>query len=110
MITNTHTLIILYSLGANYISASSGTEFVEVVGKEFNYNVTITAYQIKVDLSKIQNSFEFIKGYGSPEISSLKKKDQVCLSSEFASAQNEKGEITGGVLLFKLKQLKKDGE
>ena len=81
----------------------------EVVGKEFNYNVTITAFQIKVDLPKGQNSFEFLKGYGSPEISKFKKNDQFCLSSEFASAQNENGEINGGVLLFKLKTLKKDG-
>ncbi|KAI6647128.1 Von Willebrand factor type A domain containing protein [Oopsacas minuta] len=93
--------------GANYISASSGNEFVEVVGKEFNYNVTITAFNIKVELPKAQNTLEFMNGYGSPEVSDLKKKDHFTLSSEFASAQNRDGEISGGVLLFKLKQLKK---
>ena len=76
------------------------------MGKEFNYNVTITAFGIKFEMPKRQNSFELVKGFGSPEISDLKTKNAFTLSSEFASAQNRDGEISGGVLLFKLKQLK----
>ena len=68
--------------------------------------MTITAFDVKVELQKKLNSFELVKGFGSPEISDLKSKNSFNLSSEFATAQNRDGEITGGVLLFKLKQLK----
>jgi hypothetical protein len=74
----------------------------------FNYRAYIE--DISVEFLSENGQFELEKGFGSPEVNKLLPGQPMTISTEFPSPQNEKGERRGGVLLFKLRKLKKTDE
>ena len=48
--------------GAKYCSVDSAHEFQQIMNMEFDYDVTILAFDIKVDLQS--QNYQLVKGYG----------------------------------------------
>jgi uncharacterized protein YegL len=90
--------------GAKYCSVDSAHEFQQIMNMEFDYDVTILAFDIKVELQS--QDYQLVKGYGSPELNAVKPGRPVKISSEFPCSQNELGESKGGMMLFKIQPKK----
>lgn len=86
--------------GAKYCSVDSAEEFTRIMKQEFDYDVTILAFNIRVQL--LTPDYILAKGYGSPELHNLKPGKPVVISSEFPCWQDDKGQSKGGMMLFKL--------
>ena len=48
--------------GAKYCSVDSAHEFQQIMNMEFDYDVTILAFDIKVELQS--QDYQLVKGYG----------------------------------------------
>lgn len=86
--------------GAKYCSVDSAHEFERIITKEFPYDVTIIGFNIQITLNS--KDYEFVKGYGSPEVNSLQCGQPVKISSEFPCIYDEYGQAKGGIFLFQL--------
>jgi hypothetical protein len=77
---------------------------------EFHYTVSPIAFNIELLLTGERYTIE--QGYGSPEVHQLqdeiKTRQIIKLITEFPSPMNEKNEVRGGCLLFKIIDTKKD--
>ncbi|KAK3262878.1 hypothetical protein CYMTET_24370 [Cymbomonas tetramitiformis] len=85
--------------GANYISVSKKEEFIEDMMSEFSHDCVPIAFDIQV---KLDESWVFAKGYGSPELTNLQVDSTVRMSTDFARLLQPDGSIKGGILMFKL--------
>ncbi|XP_062501858.1 uncharacterized protein LOC134178963 [Corticium candelabrum] len=86
--------------GAKYCSVDSAHEFERIATKEFPYDVTVIGFNIQMKLNS--KEYEFVKGFGSPEVNSLKRGQPIKISSEFPCIHDDKGEAKGGIFLFQL--------
>jgi hypothetical protein len=87
--------------GCNYCNVRTSQNFWEIMNKEFGYLVTPVAFNVNIELKSKQLSL--IKGFGSPEVRNVRNgQKKIKLSTEFPSAQNDKAETRGGMILFKL--------
>ena len=68
--------------------------------KEFGYIVSPIGFNINVEL-KTKN-YILSKGYGTPEVNNMKPGTKLFFSTEFPSAQNDKGERRAGALVFRV--------
>lgn len=48
--------------GAKYCSVDSGHEFQQIMNNEFDYDVTILAFDIKIELKSMD--YQLVNGYG----------------------------------------------
>ncbi len=55
--------------GGRYCSADHSSEFQTIISTEFAYDITITAFDIELELQS--PCYQMIKGYGSPEVRSI---------------------------------------
>ncbi|XP_065174672.1 uncharacterized protein LOC135804677 [Sycon ciliatum] len=94
--------------GARYLSVDSTDEFQRLMEKEFSYDITVIAFNIKVSITS--KDVVWVKGYGSPEINDIKKNKPATLSSEFPCWQDEKDQSKGGIMAFKLEPSKSSGK
>eukprot|EP01114_Cavostelium_apophysatum_P022625 TRINITY_DN824_c0_g1_i2.p1 TRINITY_DN824_c0_g1~~TRINITY_DN824_c0_g1_i2.p1 ORF type:complete len:516 (+),score=193.17 TRINITY_DN824_c0_g1_i2:1198-2745(+) len=86
--------------GCNYANVRSCANFKELLETEFAFLVTPIGFNIVLEAQS--KEFAIVKGFGSPEVSNITKDSPVRISTEFPSAQNEKGERRGGALLFRI--------
>lgn len=88
--------------GARYISASGAEEFTSIVSKEFLYDVSPIAFNIRINLP---HNMQFSGVFGASELSDVAPgSSSVTISSEFANPLREDGNTTGGVLLMRLQE------
>eukprot|EP00029_Vermamoeba_vermiformis_P008668 TRINITY_DN4121_c0_g1_i1.p1 TRINITY_DN4121_c0_g1~~TRINITY_DN4121_c0_g1_i1.p1 ORF type:complete len:677 (-),score=215.31 TRINITY_DN4121_c0_g1_i1:73-2004(-) len=86
--------------GCNYCNVRTSQNFWEIMNKEFGYLVTPIAFNVNIELKSKQ--LQLLKGFGSPEVRHVSNTKKIKLSTEFPSAQNDKAETRGGMILFKL--------
>jgi uncharacterized protein YegL len=98
------------TIGCNYCNVRNARTFDELMNTEFHYTVSPIAFNIELSLTGERYTIE--QGYGSPEIHQLlneiKTRQIIKLVTEFPSPMNDKNEVRGGCLLFKIIDMKKD--
>ncbi|CAF1013155.1 unnamed protein product [Rotaria sp. Silwood1] len=98
------------TIGCNYCNVRNARTFDELMNTEFHYTVTPIGFNIELLLLSERYTIE--QGYGSPEIHQLQDKidtrQLIKLITEFPSPMNDKNEVRGGCLLFKIIDMKKD--
>ncbi|CAF1260319.1 unnamed protein product [Rotaria magnacalcarata] len=98
------------TIGCNYCNVRSARTFDELMNTEFHYTVTPIGFNIELSLAGERYTME--QGYGSPEIHQLQDKidtrQSIKIITEFPSPMNDKNEVRGGCLLFKIIDMKKD--
>lgn len=98
------------TIGCNYCNVRNARTFDELMNTEFHYTVTPIGFNIELLLMGERYTIE--QGYGSPEIHQLqdniKTRQSIKFITEFPSPMNEKNEVRGGCLLFKIIDTKKD--
>lgn len=98
------------TIGCNYCNVRNARTFDELMNTEFHYTVTPIGFNIDLVLNGERYTIE--QGYGSPEVHQLEDKivtrQSIKLITEFPSPMNEKNEVRGGCLLFKIIDNKKD--
>lgn len=87
--------------GANYYSVHSADEFKQRMDDEFDFMVTPLVFDLRLRLDA--PGYEIQKIYGSPE-ADLATGDLMKVNTLFPS-RTEDGEVRGGVILVKLRQL-----
>ncbi len=89
------------TIGCNYCNVRSAQTFDELMDAEFAYTVTPIGFNIEMILTG--DRYVIGQGYGSPEVQQLTgDKPTVNLVTEFPAPMNDKGEVRGGCLLFKI--------
>ncbi|CAM4916314.1 unnamed protein product [Rotaria socialis] len=98
------------TIGCNYCNVRSARTFDELMNTEFHYTVTPIGFNIELSIAGERYTME--QGYGSPEIHQLQDKidtrQSIKIITEFPSPMNDKNEVRGGCLLFKIIDMKKD--
>ncbi|CAF3950342.1 unnamed protein product, partial [Rotaria sp. Silwood2] len=98
------------TIGCNYCNVRNARTFDELMNTEFHYTVTPIGFNIELLLLGERYTIE--QGYGSPEVHQLqdpiKTRQSIKLITEFPSPMNDKNEVRGGCLLFKIIDMKKD--
>jgi uncharacterized protein YegL len=98
------------TIGCNYCNVRSARTFDELMNTEFHYTVTPIGFNI--DLTLLGDRYTMEQGYGSPEVYQLKDeittRQTIKFITEFPSPMNEKNEVRGGCLLFKIIDKQKD--
>jgi hypothetical protein len=98
------------TIGCNYCNVRNARTFDELMNTEFHYTVTPIGFNIELLLKGERYTIE--QGYGSPEVHQLsdqiKTRQSIKLITEFPSPMNEKNEVRGGCLLFKIIDKNKD--
>lgn len=97
------------TIGCNYCNVRNARTFDELMNTEFHYTVTPIGFNI--ELSLLSERYTIEQGYGSPEIHQLQDKvdtrQKLKLITEFPSPMNEKNEVRGGCMLFRIIDMKK---
>ncbi|CAF0893142.1 unnamed protein product [Adineta ricciae] len=92
------------TIGCNYCNVRSARTFDELMNSEFHYTVTPIGFNIEIALSGERYKLE--QGYGSPEVHQLQDpvevRSSIKLITEFPSPMNDKNEVRGGCLLFRI--------
>jgi len=86
--------------GCNYSNVRSAQNFKEFMDKEFGYIVSPIGFNIQVELNT--KNYILNRGYGTPEVNNMKPGTKLFFSTEFPSAQNDKGERRAGALVFRV--------
>ncbi|CAF0798994.1 unnamed protein product [Rotaria sordida] len=98
------------TIGCNYCNVRNARTFDELMNTEFHYTVTPIGFNIELLLLSERYTIE--QGYGSPEVHQLQDqintRQSIKSITEFPSPMNDKNEVRGGCLLFKIIDLKKD--
>ncbi|NYT02277.1 MAG: VWA domain-containing protein, partial [Methanosarcinales archaeon] len=92
--------------GANYYSVNSAREFQERMDDEFEYMVTPLVFDLKLGLEA--PGYQIDRVYGSPE-ADLATGTLMQVNTLFPSPVEE-GQVRGGVILVKLRQVSGEGE
>lgn len=98
------------TIGCNYCNVRNARTFDELMNTEFHYTVTPIGFNI--DLTLLGDRYTIEQGYGSPEVHQLEEKittrQSIPFVTEFPSPMNEKNEVRGGCLLFRIIDQQKD--
>ncbi|CAF1014511.1 unnamed protein product [Adineta steineri] len=96
------------TIGCNYCNVRNAQTFDELMNTEFHYTVTPIGFNIELKL--LGDKYTIEQGYGSPEVHQLQDqintRQIIKLITEFPSPMNDKNEVRGGCLLFKIIDLK----
>ncbi|UJR33086.1 hypothetical protein I4U23_020545 [Adineta vaga] len=100
------------TIGCNYCNVRNARTFDELMNTEFHYTVTPIGFNIELKL--LGERYILEQGYGSPEVHQLQDpiqtRQSIKLITEFPSPMNDKNEVRGGCLLFRIIDTKKEGE
>ncbi|MBQ3409452.1 MAG: VWA domain-containing protein [Clostridia bacterium] len=90
--------------GFNYYSVHSAEEFKKILTDEFDYMVTPLVYDL--DLSFKSDCYEITNVYGSDSVN--KSTGNIMhVNTLFPSSSNDDGDVKGGIIVLKLKKIKK---
>jgi Ca-activated chloride channel family protein len=90
--------------GANYYSVHSASEFKERMDEEFDFMVTPLVFDILLRLDA--PGYRIEKVYGSPEADEAT--GEIMKVNTLFPTKAEEGEVKGGIILIKLKQISSD--
>lgn len=92
--------------GANYYSVHSAGEFKERMDDEFDFMVTPLVFDLVLDLDA--PGYEIEKVYGSPEADQAT--GEIMRINTLFPSKAESGQVKGGVVLIKLKEISSEGD
>jgi Ca-activated chloride channel family protein len=91
--------------GANYYSVHSASEFKERMDEEFDFMVTPLVFNLTLELDA--PGYQIEKVYGSPEADEAT--GEIMKVNTLFPSKAEEGEVRGGIILIKLKEISPDG-
>lgn len=91
--------------GANYYSVHSASEFKERMDEEFDFMVTPLVFDLTLELDA--PGYQIEKVYGSPEADEAT--GEIMKVNTLFPSKAEEGEVRGGIILIKLKEISPDG-
>jgi len=92
--------------GANYYSVHSAGEFNERMDEEFDFMVTPLVFDLRLELDA--PGYKIEKVYGSPEADEAT--GEIMKVNTLFPSRAEEGEVKGGIILIKLKQISAEGD
>lgn len=92
--------------GANYYSVHSAGEFKERMDEEFDFMITPLVFDLRLELDA--PGYKIEKVYGSPEADEAT--GEIMKVNTLFPSRAEEGEVKGGIILIKLKQISPEGD
>ncbi len=92
--------------GANYYSVHSAGEFKERMDEEFDFMVTPLVFDLRLELDA--PGYKIEKVYGSPKADEAT--GEIMKVNTLFPSRAEEGEVKGGIILIKLKQISPEGD
>ncbi|WP_316965445.1 vWA domain-containing protein [Candidatus Methanocrinis natronophilus] len=92
--------------GANYYSVHSASKFKDRMDNEFDFMVTPLVFNLTLELDA--PGYQIEKVYGSPEADEAT--GEIMKVNTLFPSRAEEGEVRGGIILIKLKEISSEGE